>query len=171
MQDPRRAAAEAVLVKRTQTGAHWFYWMVGLSVVNTVLLISGNDWQFFLGLGVTQVSDTIPSVTDNSLTIRLITLGIDAVILAIFAGLGYLASKGARWAFIAGMVLYASDGLLFLMAGPDWLALAFHAFILTRLYAGFQAAQALHSLRRVQAQPATPAADTEAPPTDLPKAA
>jgi hypothetical protein len=70
------------------------------------------------------------------------------------------------------MVLYAGDGLLFLMAGPDWLALAFHAFILSRLYVGFRAAQALQALREpISTQPTAPPAPPQAPTTDLPKAA
>ena len=41
------------------SGANWFYWIAGLSLVNTILLYTGSEWVFVVGLGVTQLIDGI----------------------------------------------------------------------------------------------------------------
>ena len=65
-----------------------------------------------------------------------------------------LSREGHRWAFLAGMALYALDGLIFLGFGL-WLDLAFHAFALFNIYKGLSALNELHQLDR---QPAAMAA-------------
>lgn len=51
---------------------------------------------------------------------------------------------------IVGAVFYLLDGLL-LLAVKDWLAVAFHAYALYRIFQGFQAAQQLAILRKQSA--------------------
>src|SRR2546425_808834 len=48
------------------------------------------------------------------------------------------------FAYAVGMALYLLDGVIFAVAS-DWLAAAFHAFVLFRLFSGFRAAQQLNS--------------------------
>src|ERR1044071_6443875 len=47
-------AADAVLEKQLKGGGSWFYWIAGLSLVNSVLALSGSETRFILGLGITQ---------------------------------------------------------------------------------------------------------------------
>ncbi len=70
------------------------------------------------------------------------------VVIALFAFLGVRATAGAQWAFIVGGLLYALDGLLFLLVG-GWIGIAVHAFAL------FSIVSATISLRRLHSTPAT----------------
>src|SRR2546430_15326300 len=53
------------MAKHTQlvrSGANWLIWIAGLSLVNSVLFVTGSHWSFFLGLAATQVSDAFGRV-------------------------------------------------------------------------------------------------------------
>jgi hypothetical protein len=52
--------------------------------------------------------------------------------------MGYLSLQKKNWAFIAGMILYFIDALIFLMV-PDYLSIGFHAYALYRIFVGFKA--------------------------------
>jgi hypothetical protein len=124
-------------------GASWFYWVAGLSAVNTVAIHLNLDFAFILGLGVTQVSDAVGTpASGGALVLPLI---FDAIVLGTFAFFGYLAGKGNSWVFVVGMAFYALDaglcGLLQL-----WLSLAFHLYVLYRLWLGLKANQARKAL-------------------------
>ena len=70
--------------------AAWFYWLAGLSVVNSVLLHMGAGIQFIFGLGFTSLVDGIVfSGGPPTGGARLIGLGLDAMIAAVFAGFGF----------------------------------------------------------------------------------
>jgi hypothetical protein len=60
-------------------------------------------------------------------------------VIAIFGFLGQRAVAGYRWAFVAGMIFYALDGLIFLMV-QDWVGVGFHAFVLAMVGRGWAAA-------------------------------
>ena len=110
-------------------GAGWFWWIAGLSVVNTVMIHSDGDRNFAIGLGFTLLADVIFK------GYKLIAFGIDAVALGTFAGLGLYARKGYLWAFVTGIVLYSLDALIYL-ALQDWLSCAFHGFALFYMIRG-----------------------------------
>ena len=59
---------------------------------------------------------------------------------------GVLARKFFHWAFIVGMIVYALDGLLLLVA-QDYLGVAFHAFVLFLLSKGVSASKKLSELK------------------------
>src|SRR4051794_40879026 len=50
------------LVQQGRNGANWFYWIAGLSLVNSVILLTGGNTFFFIGLGVTMMADAIATV-------------------------------------------------------------------------------------------------------------
>jgi hypothetical protein len=149
--EPQQTATEVEryqLEQRLRSGAHWFYWIAALSLVTSLISLSGGQWGFAISLGVTQFLDAVA----NGLTaqgfhgaVRVITLAFDLGAVALFAALGYLASKGHGWAFILGMVLYALDGVVTLLVGL-WLGTAFHAFALYSIYGGYRAYTQLKSL-------------------------
>lgn len=125
---------------RFRNGANWFFWIACLTVINSVLTLSGNDWQFIIGLGVTQVIDgiAIAIAKDAGMVITLVACGLDIVIVGFVVGIGVLARKGIGWAFILGMILYAIDGLIFVLV-QDWLGVGLHVFVLFCIWAGLKA--------------------------------
>lgn len=131
------------------SGANWFYWIAALSVVNSVIMLVGAEWGFILGLGITQIFDGIAiALTEDSESegvafgVRAVVFCIDLVVAFVFALFGWLANRRHGWAFIVGMVLYAMDGLIFLLI-QDWLGVGFHGFALFCIFAGYSAMKKL----------------------------
>jgi hypothetical protein len=137
------------------SGARWFYWIAGLSIVNSVVFWTGSTWGFAIGLGMTDAANAFGQVVVTGTAGIVIALFADAVIAGAFVGLGYMAQKGAQWAFIVGLVVYGLDALLMVWA-TDWLSVVFHGLALYFIYRGFRACRAL--------PPAAPPALTMIPP-------
>jgi hypothetical protein len=127
-----------------RSGANWFYWIAGLSAVNSIVSAFQGDWGFVVGLGATQIIDGLAAAIieesdgGTGTTIVAGALILDIIVASIFVLFGILANKRMGWAFIVGMVIYLFDGLLFLLV-QDWLSLGFHAFALFCIYSGFAA--------------------------------
>ena len=142
------AAVELEKQRRTfSSGANWFYWIAGLSIINSLATFYQGGVSFVVGLGITQVIDAIAFAVAQEASaggdaIRIGALLVSMVFAGLFAGFGWLANRGLGWAFLVGMVLYALDGLLFLFVG-DWISIAFHAFALVCVGKGYQALRAL----------------------------
>ncbi len=111
--------------------ARWFWWIAGLSIVNTVLIHSGSDTSFIVGLGFTLVADALFR------EVMAIALAFDILAVGVFITLGFFAQKGHLWAFITGGILYLFDGLIYVYF-QDWLPVAFHAYVLYSLFSGFK---------------------------------
>jgi hypothetical protein len=58
-QNPQQIAADPATVKALHSGASWFYWIAGLSLINSISALSGSDWRFIFGLGITQIFDGV----------------------------------------------------------------------------------------------------------------
>ena len=112
--------SDSFLARRAQSGARWFFWIAALSAVN--FFASAGSVEFVVGLAVGML---FPGVGT-------------AVAVGVFVLLGFLAWKGQSWAFIVGMILYAGDAAIFAIYS-DWLAVAFHVYILFRLFVGLKA--------------------------------
>jgi hypothetical protein len=140
------------LQRKMLQGARWFYWIAGLSAINTIVSLSKGGFYFVAGLGITQVFDGLAaSMHSGGATIGLL---LNALVTGMFVLLGVFACKGQSWSFIIGMILYAADGLLivvvFLLAGAEipYISLLFHGFVLYGLIAGFRANLQLKALAR-----------------------
>jgi hypothetical protein len=72
-----------------------------------------------------------------------VALVLDLLVMGVFILFGIFANKRRTWAFIAGMVLFALDGAIFLLVS-DWIGVAFHAFVLYCLFKGWQACREWH---------------------------
>ncbi len=128
------------LLARMQSGGSWFFWIAGLSIVNSVIALSGNGTRFVVGLGITQIIDAI---TQNANDIgKAVGLIINLGAAGIFALFGIFARKGNTACFIIGMVVYALDALL-LVPFQLWLSIGFHAFALFCIFSGFAAQRKL----------------------------
>jgi hypothetical protein len=138
---------------QAKVGVNWFFWIAGLSILNSVIFFSGGSTTFVIGLGITQLIDAFSSVLIrdiNSVTgtiVRVIGFGLDIIFVGIFVVFGVLGRKRFRGAIIIGMVLYALDGLISLVFG-DWLGVLFHAFALAGLWRGQKATQDLTLLEK-----------------------
>ncbi|MFT3805450.1 hypothetical protein [Arenimonas sp.] len=117
------AMQESPVSPAVQSAGRWFYWIVGLSVINTIMSMSGSTTSFVMGLAMTAVSDALFS------EMKIIAFAIDAVVLAFFAFVGMQAVRGRLWAFYLGIVVYAIDALIYLAFG-DWMPVAFHGLAL-----------------------------------------
>ena len=105
------------------SGARWFWWIAGLSLVNTVMVHSGAEISFVIGLGFTLIADAMFQ------SLKPIAFAIDAVALGVFFLFGMLAAKGRMWAFVTGIVFYVLDAGIYLVF-QDWMPLAFHGLAL-----------------------------------------
>jgi hypothetical protein len=131
--------AQATALARVRTSARWFYWIAGLSLINSAVVIFGGSFHFVVGLGVTSVVDAFAKQSGNAgVVLDLIINGFVAGLFCLFAS---FAGKAQKWAFMVGMVLYALDGLLLLLA-RDILSVAFHAYALFCIYRGLAATDA-----------------------------
>jgi hypothetical protein len=127
---------DPALAATLKSGASWFYWIAGLSLVNSISAASGSGWRFLLGLGITQVVDAFGSGIGGSG--KIVALVLNLLVASMFVALGIFGNKRHLWAFIVGMGLFALDGLIFLL-DQDWLGVGFHVFALYCLFRGFSA--------------------------------
>ena len=105
----------------------------------------GFIWRSAFGLGTTALLDSGALGLPKGAA-----LALDVVCAGFYVLYGFFARKGALWAFIVGAAFYLLDAAL-LMYLSAWLAVAFHAYALFRLFQGFQAAQQLNLLRKQSA--------------------
>ena len=131
-----------------KSGISWFYWIAGLSLINSGIQLINGSISFVVGLAATQFIDGLAMGLANlseppmATIIRVGGLLINIGISGMFALAGFLGLKRYSAAIIAGMVLYALDGLLYLYFG-EWLAVAFHAWALWSIFTGLKAINTL----------------------------
>ena len=143
-------AAVRELFDRGKNGAAWFYWIAGLSVVNTVIVLAEGGRRFALGLIVTMISDAVAASAikpGGEMSLLAIALGFNAFVLGLFIVCGRLSQKRILPIYALGMVLYLLDGLLSLMLG-GFIGIAIHAYALWCMWSGFMAYRQLNILER-----------------------
>lgn len=123
--------------KRVTSGGSWFYWVAGLSLINSFAALSGSNWGFIFGLQITQVIDHFARETGGNA--KAVAMVLDVVAAGVFVLFGVFACKRHVWAFIVGMILYGLDALLTVLF-QYWLGVAFHAWVLFSLFVGLKAA-------------------------------
>ena len=153
---PSFLSGEAEAYRRhMQSGARWFYWIAGLSLINAIAAATNGTWSFLAGLGITQFISGFASALSadlgDSSAVMVIAFVLNVLVAGFFVFLGVFAGKGHTWAFILGAVIYALDALIFLVV-QLWFPLAFHAFVLYCLYRGFAANR---KLKQLEAEMAT----------------
>jgi hypothetical protein len=144
--------------QRYQSGANWFYWIAGLTLITSMISLLGGGWRFFLSLEITQVIDGISLYAADRFgeAAKVIAIVLDIFIAALFAGIAYLANKRQLWAYVVGMVLFLFDSLLSILIF-DWLAIIVHGFVLVMLIRGFIAGRELLTLERAMTEAAVSA--------------
>ena len=133
---PDSSSAHLMAAARAGAGAKWFYWIAGLSILNSLVVIFGGQFHFVIGLGITGVVDAVARQAGSAGPV--LDIVINGFVAGVFCLFGYFAGKLQKWAFVAGMALYALDGLL-LFTVKDILGVGFHAYALFAIYRGLAA--------------------------------
>ena len=134
---------------RHKNGANWFYWIAGLSLINSIIFLSGSNWNFVIGLGITQLIDGIGQTFEPGIAGKAFLFILDAIAAGVFIVFGILSRKGQNWVFILGMILYAMDGLLFIVV-QDWLSIGFHVFALYCIFSGYKASRKIKEMEAME---------------------
>jgi hypothetical protein len=154
----------AELSARFASGANWFYWIAGLTLVTSLIGLLGGAWGFALSLGITQVIDGLAIYATESFgeAPKVIAIVLDIFITAMFVAFGYLANKRHMWAYLTGMIVFLLDSLISIVI-YDLLGIIIHGFVLVMMIRGYIAGRDLLALERDLAEaesaqaPATPA--------------
>ncbi|MHC4720003.1 MAG: hypothetical protein ACYSYT_05960 [Planctomycetota bacterium] len=101
---------EEKLEKQLKSAASWFYFIGALSLINTVIALSGSDWGFVVGLAMTQIMDAI--AREVGVVGMIISVVFDITIAATFIVFGIFAAKRYKWAFMVQMGLHYGNGRL-----------------------------------------------------------
>lgn len=138
------------------SGANWFFWIAGLSLVNTAIAHSGGDRQFIVGLGITSIVDVVAAALgkehpEAAMTLTAIAVGFSVFISVIVVLFGWLSRRRVLWIYGIGMFLYLLDGLLYLLLGV-YLSAAFHGYALFCMFQGFNAYRQLNQFERAAMQ-------------------
>lgn len=133
---PQAAEQRLKLEKAVENGANWFYWIAGLSMVNTIIAATGSDWGFIFGLGISSALGFLSH--EMGMAGKVVLLVISLGIAGLFVLFGSLARRRLKWGFVAGMALYGLDGGLSFLAG-DWKGVIFHAVALLLMIGGLTA--------------------------------
>ncbi len=141
------------LEARVRNGANWFFWIAGLSILNSIIHLFGGTLTFIFGLGATQFIDGFASAlakdtgSITGIIVQTVGLGFDIGLAGLYVVAGFLGRKRFRWVIIAGMILYILDGLLFVMA-REWLSVAFHVLAILGLIGCLKAINDLSQLEQ-----------------------
>lgn len=149
-----------ILEKRIKSGANNFFWIAGLSLINTIIYTMGGSVTFVMGLGITQIIDGLAQRLgadggSNSIVISFVGLAIDVAIAGMFFLFGFLARKRNRMVLLFGAILYIMDAGIFLYV-QDWYAALFHALMLIGLWNGYKAIGELDRLEESPTNAAVP---------------
>jgi hypothetical protein len=152
------------LYQSYKSGANWFYWIAGLTLITSIIAVGGGDWRFLISLGTTQLIDAMAIVLAEQLgeATKVIGLVLDIFITALFVFFGVMAGKKHLWAYLLGMIVFGLDGLVSLMIG-DLIGVLAHAFVLFFTIRGYMAGREMLVLEREIAQ--------QPPPVESPAAA
>ena len=138
------------LFDRGQKGAGWFFWIAALSLVNSIMALTGGGFGFALGLGVTMVADAFGLAAAQNgagVSAQGIAFVFDLVIYALVVGCGYLSRKRVLPVFALGMFLYLLDGLIYILFF-DLVSIVIHVVALANMWSGFTAYRKLNELER-----------------------
>jgi hypothetical protein len=153
---------------RRKSGARWFFWIAGLSLITSIVSFSGGGFAFFLSLGTTQVIDGFAKGLAKELgdATKIVGLVLDALVAGVFVLIGWLALRRHLWSFIVGMILFMLDALI-LLAFQIWISFAFHLLVVFWIFKGYQAGRRLAALEMEMQGVSPPSPPDFAQPTNV----
>ncbi|MGA7685614.1 MAG: hypothetical protein WCC32_14900 [Terriglobales bacterium] len=122
-------ARRADLRADSQDDANYFFWAAGVVLLPVRL-------NFLVNIGTVDLLRFYGKDLGHSLPLAV--LGAEALWIAILVALGFAARSGHRWAFFAGMALYAVDMIALIVTFSMW-AFGVHAFFMFRWFQGQKA--------------------------------
>jgi hypothetical protein len=143
MTDESLVLQSSKLEQRVKSGAGWFFWIAALSFINSIMMNTGANYSFIIGLGITQIIDAMAAELGTGG--KIVAILLDLAVAGVFVLFGIFGKKRHQWAFVLGGILYLLDTLLYLTF-QDWLGLAFHAFALFCIFSGLSANKKLQQL-------------------------
>ena len=145
----------AELTRRYKSGANWFYWIAGLTIVTSLIAVFGGGIRFLISLGTTQLIDGIANgiAAEVGGVAKIVALVLDLMVTAVFVLFGWLANKKYLWAYLVGIIAFALDGLVNLVA-QDVIGVIAHVVILFFLIRSFLVGRELMSLEKTMAEQA-----------------
>jgi hypothetical protein len=151
------SARYAELNQRYASGANWFYWIAGLTIITSLIAFFGGGLRFLFSLGITQIIDGVGEAISLEVSgaAKIVALVLDLLVTGLFVGLGWLANRKMLGAYIFGMVAFMLDGLLSLLVA-DWLSVLAHGFVIFYLIRGFIAGRDLAVLEKSTSSQPTP---------------
>jgi hypothetical protein len=147
----QKNGVQQAALQQLKAGANWFYWIAAFSIINCLVTTFGGDMYFVIGLGFNHLINGIiyglagTDFNDVDTAVKVFALIVNIFVSSGFILLGVFANKRYDWAFIVGMIIYALDGLIFLIIS-DFLSIAFHALALFWIYKGYSASRKLKKL-------------------------
>ena len=145
--DEKQAIEHRLRIEGEVKGAaSWFFWIAALSIINSIIFMLNLDWNFVIGLGVTQLLDFIGrSISETTASgMKYVSLIINILLSAVFVLIGLFANRGSRKAFMTGIILYILDAVIFVFAF-DLLGVGFHIFAIYFMVRGFMACKKLNN--------------------------
>jgi hypothetical protein len=139
------AAARADIAAALNRSAGWFFAIGALSFVNTITLLAGSDWIFLAGLGITELAAVMARNAGSAANV--VALLANTLAAALFIVLGVFSRKGHKAPFLLGMTFYVLDAVILLLF-QAWLMVAFHGFVLYRLWQGYSTCSELHAFEQ-----------------------
>ncbi|MEO0452791.1 MAG: GYF domain-containing protein [Verrucomicrobiota bacterium] len=149
--DEGRPAAVDEYLATFQSGAYWFYWIAGLTVLNAILIAVSSPVILALGLGAAElVSWMAYDVETGEIdsTMMWIAVGVAIVLSLLMAGIGWMASQGNRIIYLVGMVIVALDTIFYIFPIFSIIALAVHGYALYAMFNGFAALQKIEEIEK-----------------------
>ena len=139
------------LAQRYKSGANWFYWIAGLTIVTSIISFTGGEWRFLVSLGTTQVIDGLADAFSAELggAPKVIAIVLDVILAGVFVVFGVLANKKLLWAYILGMAVFVFDGLVSLMV-QDLIGVVAHVVVLSFMVPGFMAGRKLVEIEEMR---------------------
>jgi|GEM_PF-589846 hypothetical protein len=146
----RAQAAMASLRAHGDAGASWFYWVAGLSLVNTAITHLGGDRRFIVGLAVTTIADLIATEVgkqqpDVGTIAMIVSVSFSVFIAGVAILFGWLSRHRYLWIYGIGMFIYLLDGLIYLLF-EDLMSAGFHGYVLYCMFHGIKAYRSLNKL-------------------------
>ena len=144
---------EHLLKAKIAGGAGWFFWIAGLSLFNSLVVMFHGSFTFVVGLFTTRFIDYMLNAFHYPV-FKGIAIAINLVIIAIYAGIGVGAKKSLVWVFITGLVLYVIDTVLLVFIalranamGDEMFSGIFHLLALVSIWGGLQASMKLKKMQ------------------------
>jgi hypothetical protein len=139
-----------LMIEITKSGS-WFYWIAGMTGINTLLTLFQANFTLILGLGITQIIygfAVLLASAAEAVWVRGLSVGLDVLIIGLFVFFGFQVIKKANiWAFYVGTAIYAIDTFVYIWAG-DWLGVVFHLFVLWQFGMGISKLSKLRQLNQ-----------------------